>query len=90
MKISLFRGGFATLYSSETIETWDEFVDLVARPVIGIKNGDYFVRGYCDGPRCDASITHPEMISSTETNLKTTALPAALLSPSMPQWSMPE
>ena len=62
MKISLFRGGFATLYSSETIETWDEFVDLVAKPVIGIKNGDYFVRGYCDGPRCDASITHPEMI----------------------------
>lgn len=62
MKISLFRGGFATLYSSETIETWDEFVDLVARPVIGIKNGDYFVRGFCDGPRCDASITHPEMI----------------------------
>ena len=44
MKISLFRGGFATLYSTEIIETWDEFCDLVAKPVIGIKNGDYFVR----------------------------------------------
>ena len=48
MKISLFRGGFATLYSSETIETWDEFCDLVAKPVIGIKNGDYFVAWYRD------------------------------------------
>lgn len=62
MKISIFRGGFATLDSNETIESWDEFCDLVSTPTIGIKNGDYFIRGFCEGARSDANMRSIDMI----------------------------
>jgi len=47
MKLSIFRGGVRVTKSSEYIEDWDEFCDLVSRPEIGNKDGDYYVRGPC-------------------------------------------
>ena len=62
MKISIFRDGYANLNSTETIDDWSEFVDLVSTPVVGTKNGDYFIRGYCSGPRCDDNIVSLDLI----------------------------
>ena len=62
MKISLFRNGYANTITAETIEDWDSFCDLVMTPVIGIKNGDYFVRGFCDGPRADLNMKSMDLI----------------------------
>lgn len=62
MKISLFRGGYTNLVSNELIESFDEFCDLVSTPSIGAKNGDYFVRGFCQGKRNDDNIQHVSLI----------------------------
>lgn len=62
MKISLFRNGYANTISTETIEDWDEFCDLVMTPIIGTKNGDYFVRGFCDGQRADLNMKSMDLI----------------------------
>lgn len=62
MKISLFRDGYQNVISTETIEDWAEFVDLVIQPQLGQKNGDYFVRGFCDGPRADANMKTLDLI----------------------------
>jgi hypothetical protein len=62
MKISLFRNGYANTTTAETIEDWDSFCDLVMTPVIGTKNGDYFVRGFCDGPRADLNMVSMDLI----------------------------
>ncbi|OQY16642.1 MAG: hypothetical protein B6I36_10035 [Desulfobacteraceae bacterium 4572_35.1] len=62
MKISLFRGGYQTTQTDETIEDWDEFVDLVTTPEIGQKNGDYFIRGFCDGARSDGNMQSVDLI----------------------------
>lgn len=75
MKISLFRGGWQTEYPSETIESWDELVDIVTTPEEGQKNGDYIVRGFCDGKRQDSSMKTIDLIiidgDQTLTNGKT-------------------
>jgi hypothetical protein len=62
MRLSLFRGGYTTLISSETIDDWNEFCDLVTDAKIGPKNGDYFVRGYCEGERKDANIQTIDLV----------------------------
>ena len=62
MKISIFRGGFQTITSNETVENWDEFVDFVTVPEIGPKNGDYFVRGFCDGTRHDENMKSLDLV----------------------------
>lgn len=62
MKISLFRDGYATLTTNETIDGWDEFVDIVSQPEVGQKNGDYFVRGLCVGPRSDATLRSWDLV----------------------------
>ncbi len=56
MRISLFRDGYQNTTSTETIEDWDELCDLLTTPVVGQKNGDYFIRGYCDGTRKDENV----------------------------------
>ena len=56
MKISLFRGGVQNTTPDLTIESWDDFVDIVTSPKVGQKNGDYFIRGLCDGTRDDKNI----------------------------------
>ena len=58
----MYRGGYANTQSEETIETWDEFVDLCSTPIVGPKNGDYFIRGFCPGPRCDSGMASLDLI----------------------------
>lgn len=62
LKLSLFRDGYQNVYSTEEIEDWNEFVDLVIVPQVGSKNGSYLVRGFCDGPRADENIRFPCLI----------------------------
>ncbi len=62
MRISIFRGGYTTTLSNEVISDWDEFVDKCAKPEIGPKNGDYFVRGFCAGHRSDAGMVEINFI----------------------------
>jgi len=62
MKLSLYRGGYANLTSTEVIDDWSEFVDLVSNPQIGPKNGDYFIRGYCDGDRSNNAVASMDLI----------------------------
>lgn len=62
MKLSLFKDGYQNIYPNEIIEDWNEFVDLVITPQIGQKNGIYFTRGFCDGPRADENIRFPCLI----------------------------
>lgn len=61
MKISVFRGGHFNLHSNETVG-WDELIDLVCKVKIGEKNGDYYLRGFCDGPRCDENMRSVDLI----------------------------
>ncbi len=62
MRISLYRNSIANITSTEEITDWDEFVDLVGRPVIGQKNGDYFIRGYCSEGRDDEHMKSMDLI----------------------------
>jgi hypothetical protein len=62
MKVSLFRSGHQTTRSQEVIEDWDELCDLMQTPIEGEKNGDYIVRGLCDGPREDSSMKTVDLI----------------------------
>jgi len=62
MKISIFRDGYTTLESTETIDSFDEFVDIVSMPKVGPKNGDYFIRGFCEGNRKDSNVKSTELI----------------------------
>lgn len=56
MKISLFKDGYQNVISTETVDDWAEFVDLVIQPQLGQKNGAYFVRGFCAGARADENM----------------------------------
>jgi len=62
-KLSCFRGGYRnTTPSGETIDTWDALVDKVSTPQVGNKDGEYFVRGYCDGSRCEKNMASNTLI----------------------------
>jgi len=60
--VSLFRGGYAVTATEEIVDDWHDFVDLCTNPLIGPKNGDYFVRGFCDGEREDKNMRGPFLI----------------------------
>jgi hypothetical protein len=62
MKISLFRGNIKNISTTETIDSWDDFCDLVGKPTIGGKDGDYFVRGYCTPTRDDKNMQSIDLI----------------------------
>jgi len=62
MPYSLFRGGYTTLNSTETLDDFDELCDILSQVTIGPKNGDYLVRGKCDGERNDANMTYMSAI----------------------------
>jgi len=62
MKISLFDQGYTNLISSDTLEDWDELVDVLMNVQVGSKNGAYITRGFCNGPRADANMQGLDLI----------------------------
>jgi len=62
LNISIFTGGYQTTTPDHTIDSWDEFVDLVSQVSPGPKNGDYFVRGRIDGQRCDDNLATYDLL----------------------------
>lgn len=74
MKISVFnrsaRAGSAP--PDDLIEDWEDLCDLLTYVKEGPKDGQYYVRGFCDGSRSDDNITAIDLIiidgDSTITN----------------------
>lgn len=61
MKISVFKGGYINLIPDYEVD-FDELCDLLGDVEIGAKNGTYFVRGRCEGKRCDDNIKEISLI----------------------------
>jgi len=62
MKISVFDQGYTNLISNDTLEDWNELVDVLIDVKPGMKNGPYLTRGYCDGPRADTNMSSLDLI----------------------------
>ena len=56
MNISIFEGPISNTNLSSKLTSWLGFTELLSQPAIGKKDGSYFTRGYCDGPRMDKNM----------------------------------
>ncbi len=62
LNISVFRGSHKTTIPTENIDSWDELVDMLTFPQRGEKDGDYFLRGLCNGTRSNANMVSSDVI----------------------------
>ncbi len=56
LKISVFKGSHTNTTPSEVIDNWADLCDLLGNVKEGEKDGDYFIRGFCDGERSDENL----------------------------------
>ncbi len=62
LKISVFKGGFQNKKPDYIIDDFEDLGDLLTYVKEGAKNGDYFVRGFCNGDRSDANMEDISLI----------------------------
>ena len=59
---SLYRGGYTNVNSTETLDDFDELCDILSQVNVGQKNGDYVLRGRCNGDRSDSNMVSMDAI----------------------------
>ena len=62
MNISIFEGPIFKTCLSTKLTSWSKFTELLSHPTIGKKDGSYFTRGYCNGPRMDKNMQSLDFI----------------------------